>query len=95
MKSHSLISHDVSRRSVLQGVACAAAAAPVLATVLSTEPAMAAGKLTQAAAKYQDTPKNGQRCDECTLWEPPNGCKSVKGTIAPEGWCKLYVRKPS
>jgi hypothetical protein len=78
---------------MLHAAVCAAAT-PALAVGLSIDPASAAGKMSQAAAKYQPTPKGDQRCDNCTLWEPPNGCKVVSGTIAPEGWCKLWVPKP-
>ena len=84
----------VSRRVVLQRVACAAAAAPVIAAVVAASSAMAAGKMSQSAAKYQDTPKGDQRCDGCALFQAPDGCKSVSGTIKAEGWCKLYVPKP-
>lgn len=85
---------NVSRRSVLHGAACVAAAAPAVVAALTANPAMAAGKMSQSAAKYQDTPKDGKQCDGCALWQAPDGCKSVSGTIKPEGWCKLYVPKP-
>lgn len=52
----------------------------------------AAEKSTKAEAKYQDTPKNGQRCDHCTMWRPPHGCSAVKGVIAENGWCSYYKR---
>ena len=40
---------------------------------------------------YQDTPAaNGDRCQMCTFFEAPGGCKVVDGSIKPEGWCKLY-----
>ncbi len=85
---------NVSRRTVLQRVAAVAAAAPVIAAVVNAPQAMAGAKMSQSAAKYQDTPKDGQRCDGCALWQAPDACKSVSGTIKPEGWCKLYVPKP-
>jgi hypothetical protein len=75
-------------------VAAVAAAAPVIAAAVTAPQAMAAAKMSQSAAKYQDTPKDGQRCDGCALWQAPDACKSVSGTIKPEGWCKLYVPKP-
>ena len=52
----------------------------------------AAEKSTKAVAKYQDMPRNGQRCDHCTMWRPPHGCSAVKGKIAPNGWCSYYKR---
>ncbi|MDE2230428.1 MAG: high-potential iron-sulfur protein [Alphaproteobacteria bacterium] len=31
------------------------------------------GKVSQAAAKYQDSPKNGQMCGMCKFYIPPGG----------------------
>jgi hypothetical protein len=83
----------VSRRIILQRVACAAAV-PALVAAVSTVPALAKAKSSQSAAKYQPTPKDDQRCDNCALWQAPDACKVVSGTIAPEGWCKLWVPAP-
>jgi len=52
----------------------------------------AAEKSTKAEAKYQAMPRNGQRCDHCTMWRPPHGCSSVSGKIAANGWCSYYKR---
>ena len=76
----------VSRRTVLFA---AAAAAPALA--LSTRAAQA--KMAQTAVRYQVTPKDGKQCDACNLFIAPNACKTVDGTIAPTGWCALWVKK--
>ena len=81
------ISSCVSRRTVL---IAAAGAAPLLA--LSATGARAA-KLAQTAVRYQATPKDGKQCDACKLFVAPNACKSVDGTIAPTGWCTLWVKK--
>jgi hypothetical protein len=77
----------VSRRTVL---IAAAGTAPLLA--LSATGAKAA-KLAQSAVKYQPTPKDGKQCDGCKLFVAPSSCKSVDGTIAPTGWCALWVKK--
>jgi hypothetical protein len=77
----------MSRRTVLLA---AAGAAPLLA--LGTTGAEAA-KLAQKAVRYQDSPKEGKRCDGCNLFVAPNACKSVEGTISPSGWCALWVKK--
>lgn len=78
----------LSRRSVLlRGVACAAGAATVL--TVAADPAMAA-KLPQAAVGYQEKPHNGQKCSTCALFIKPHSCKSVAGTINPNGWCHIY-----
>jgi len=49
--------------------------------------------MSQQAARYQDAPKGEQRCDNCVLFEAPAACKSVDGTIAPQGWCIIYAKK--
>jgi hypothetical protein len=51
-----------------------------------------AEKSTKAEAKYQAMPRNGQRCDHCTMWRPPHGCSAVSGKIAANGWCSYYKR---
>ena len=76
-----------SRRTIL---IAAASAGPVLA--ISARSARAA-KLSQKAAKYQDSPKDGKQCDGCNLFVAPNACKSVDGTISPKGWCALWIKK--
>jgi len=67
----------------------AAGAAPLLALTAGS----ANAGLPQTAVSYQSTPKNGQQCDGCNIFVPPNACKTVTGTIAPTGWCKLWVKK--
>jgi hypothetical protein len=78
-----------SRRVVLTGTAVAAGAA---ASGLAKQ-AAAQQKIAQADAKYQDQPKDQQRCDNCVNFQPPNACKFVEGNISPSGWCQLYSPK--
>jgi hypothetical protein len=69
-----------SRRRLLWvgvGAAFAAAAAP-------------AQKVSQAAARYQDQPKNGLSCSACALFRPPAACAVVAGVISPRGWCRFF-----
>jgi hypothetical protein len=54
-----------------------------------------AAKAPQKAVKYQDTPKGEQRCENCAQFEPPSACKTVDGTISPQGWCMVYAKKPA
>jgi len=65
------------------------------AVLLSAIPLMAKAPKEQVA--YQDSPKNGQRCDTCIHYEPSGGgsgtCKLVKGEVAAKGWCQLYAKK--
>jgi hypothetical protein len=57
-------------------------------------PALAA-KVSQQVVKYQDTPKGEQHCDNCMHFEAPSSCKSVDGTVSPQGWCMIYAKKPA
>ena len=89
----------ISRAAILRRLAGVPAVA--LAIGLTAEAATAAPGLTQAAAKYQKTPKNGQHCAGCQLYVPAktnpttaNGtCQAVQGSISPNGWCQLYAPK--
>jgi hypothetical protein len=80
----------VSRRHLLRNVASAGSAALLIAT-LAPQPAAAA--MTQKAAGYQPTPKDGKRCDGCALFKAPSSCTIVEGPIAPTGWCRFYAKK--
>jgi len=77
-----------TRRSVLlQGVACATAATAMIAVNMNEAKA---AKLPQKSVNYQLKPKGAQQCDNCSLFEKPSSCKSVAGTISPNGWCSIY-----
>ena len=80
----------ISRRLVLTGTALALGATAA-ATAVSQSAAQQ--KISQADAKYQNTPKGDQRCDRCINFQPPNACKFVQGTISPSGWCQLFAPK--
>ena len=74
-----------SRRTVL---IAAAAVAPALTLGRAD-----AATLPQSAVSYQAKPKDGKQCDGCNLFVAPSSCKSVSGTVAATGWCKLWVKK--
>ena len=80
----------ISRRNILIAVAGVATGA---ATIVTVAPAHA--KASQKAVKYQDTPKGDQACENCSLFEAPSSCKTVDGTISPQGWCMVYAKKPA
>ena len=84
-----------SRRSVLTVAAGAAGAVSGVAAIVGTSMPALAAKASQKSVKYQDTPKGEARCENCTLFEPPNSCKTVEGTVSPDGWCMVYVKKPA
>jgi High potential iron-sulfur protein len=79
-----------TRRIVLRaGLGMAAAG---VAGMAMTQPAQAQ-KIAKEVVLYQDSPKNGQECDKCTNWQPPNACTIVDGTISPHGWCGAFAPK--
>ena len=57
----------------------------------ATTPAPAQQKMSQAAAEYQDRPKNGLTCAASSLFRKPRSCEIVKGDITPAGWCKFLI----
>ncbi len=79
-----------TRRALLQAAVGVAASASAL--VLGVRAAKAA-KVSQAAVSYQDSPKGSASCANCRLFEPPNACQVVDGTISPNGWCKIWSKK--
>jgi hypothetical protein len=54
---------------------------------------LAQTKLSHEQAKYQDTPKNGQKCSTCIQFVAPASCKIVADPIEPDGWCQFYGAK--
>jgi High potential iron-sulfur protein len=86
-------STSLSRRSLLQGAACAGSAATILAVTANRA---AAAKMKQSAVGYTgSSPKPGQNCANCGPFQPPNACRIVEGNISPQGWCKVWQRKPA
>jgi hypothetical protein len=80
---------SVRRRTLLK-----ACVGTLLASGLTRpEQALAQAKVSQKSVAYQDTPKGEQRCENCRLFEAPNGCKSVQGPVAPQGWCRIWGKK--
>jgi hypothetical protein len=86
-------SATISRRQVLN-IAAGAGGASITSTaaMIGTSAAQAA-RMSQKAAKYQQTPKGEQRCENCALFEPPSSCKVVDGTVVSYGWCIRYTKR--
>lgn len=82
----------VSRRKVLQSATLIAGSAAVAAAAIVPAGAQT-GKMSQQAAAYQNGPKNGQKCLDCSFFVQPQACKLVEGTISPVGWCKFFAKK--
>ena len=91
---------QLSRRALLKaGLAVFAGA--VMLPILGARTASAAGKASQESMKYQDQPKDGQKCIDCTQYvagpkpDAMGQCKVVEGEISPEGWCIAFAPKSS
>jgi len=82
----------LSRRSILRG-AVMLAGGTLAAGLVGVKPAHAQ-KAGKEEMKYQDTPKDGQKCSDCVYFKQPNTCGVVEGTISPNGWCVMYNKKP-
>ncbi len=67
----------------------------VMAALAGTIAASVRGqaKAPKAALKYQDSPKNGERCSACVHFVSGGQCKIVEGQISPDGWCTAYTPK--
>jgi len=77
------------RTIILRGVACVAAGGALINAAKSAN----AGKMVQSVASYQATPKGDQNCGNCLLFQAPDACQVVDGTISPTGWCKFWAKK--
>ena len=81
----------LSRRSMLRSAALLAGGT-LAAGVIQVKPAHAQ-KAGKDAVKYQDSPKDGQKCADCLYFQAPGSCAVVDGAISPNGWCSLYNKK--
>jgi hypothetical protein len=81
----------MSRRWLLKNSPAFAGA--IASAVALPQNAFAQTKLTHEVAKYQDEPKNGQKCSTCVQFQPPSACKIVVDPISPNGWCQFYAPK--
>ena len=81
----------VTRRSMLRG-ALLLAGGTLAAGVIQVRPAHAQ-KASKADMKYQDSPKDGQKCSDCVYFQAPDKCGVVDGAISPNGWCAMFNKK--
>ena len=85
---------DSSRRAFIKtmGMVAAAASCGRAAAAKAQEyKPQAQKKLTQAAARYQGSPKGNESCGTCPYFEFPRSCVVVEGEISPSGWCPIYT----
>jgi hypothetical protein len=83
-----------SRRAFIKtmgGVAAAATCGSAVAAKAEDYKPQDQKKLTQAAARYQDRPKENESCASCPYFTLPGGCVLVEGEISPIGWCPMYT----
>jgi hypothetical protein len=83
----------IGRRALLAKAGLLSLAGSSLGMALPRTAAGADEKMTQKDAEYQPTPKNGQSCAKCQLFQPPTGCKIVLGKVSPQGWCTFFEAK--
>lgn len=62
--------------------------------------AMAQNPSMRKALQYQDTPKNGQRCDQCLQYvadpkkKDEGACKVIPNDVVKAaGWCTAWAKK--
>ena len=82
---------DSSRRTFIKTVGLVAAAATCGRATAQEYKPQAQKKLTQAAARYQATPKGNEACGACPYFQLPRSCVVVEGDISPTGWCPIYT----
>jgi hypothetical protein len=79
----------ITRKTALTSLVIVPIAAE--AALLNVAAAQAADN--KAQYKYQDQPgTGGAKCSECSLFQPPNSCSIVTGTISPNGWCTAFTK---
>lgn len=91
-KSTTAPAASASRRAILLNSVSIAAGGFILSAP-AARTALAQTKLTHEVAKYQETPKDGQKCSTCVQFVAPASCKIVADPINPEGWCQFYGAK--
>src|SRR6516162_5992231 len=79
----------LARRSLLRRFFGAVGASTLFYAVPFS--ATAVIKISQNAVAYQDHPEGEKRCDKCIQFQPPDACKTVDGTISPNGYCRLFT----
>jgi hypothetical protein len=82
-----------SRRDVILGslVGIVASAGMMLGVSSDVE---ARDKASKAAVRYQNTPRDGERCGRCVHYTFPLTCRVVAGPVSFHGWCRFYQPRP-
>ena len=83
-------SSDLTRRRFLDRAMLSMAGG---AAILMVGIKSGAAKVTQKSVNYQATPSDGKKCETCALYQGNGKCAAVDGSVAAEGYCKLYAPK--
>jgi hypothetical protein len=83
---------NVSRRRFLRRSA-AIVGGVGLAGAIAARSQAADTKVAKNLVGYRDSPDGDHECGNCQYFQPPNACQVVAGTISPEGWCKMWLKK--
>jgi hypothetical protein len=85
----------MKRKEILKTIV----ALPAVGAAVASVARVAEAKSSQKAVKYQNTPKNGQDCDDCRFFiagkskSAMGACQIVDGKISPKGWCIAFSKK--
>ncbi len=86
---------NTRRRAIKQGSALLLTLASIPVAVLN-QPAYA-GTAAKSDFHYQDHPRDGKKCAQCSAYLAPaegqradGECRIVAGAINPEGWCMAF-----
>ncbi len=82
-----------SRRAFIKtmGVVAAATCGSVAAAKAQDYKPQGQKRLTKAAARYQDHPKDNESCAGCPYFIIPGSCVMVEGEISANGWCPIFT----
>jgi len=87
----------MSRRAMLRRSTGMLGSIALIPIVLQASAAHAGGG-NKAMLHYQDTPKDGQTCGQCTAFTPGSeagtgNCKVVGGPVSAQGWCMAFSHR--
>ena len=80
---------SIPRRVFLRSTAGIIVGAGITAS--GAQPARAFEKYDRADVAWQDTPKDGQSCENCRFWDGNGGCEIVAGEFEPDDWCAVWA----
>jgi High potential iron-sulfur protein len=86
----------LSRRAILRNSVTLLATFGALPIVMLSRSAKA-GTAMKSDLNYQDHPKNGKRCVNCSAFiagdAGKGACRIVQGEVTPDGWCMAYSER--